>query len=103
MQPNVNEENEIVYNHNLSGMAPANFTDVEDEELRRHNRGAVLANIFERYVDPIKGSLKPKDLMMCIREIQQYLLEIPEHERDAANASMHEHLTARGYREAIVS
>ena len=103
MQPNVNEESEIVYEHNLHGMAPANFTDVEDEKLRTYNRGAVLANIFERYVDPVKGSLTPKDLTMCIREIQQYLLDIPEHERNAANVSMHEHLTARGYRESPIS
>ncbi|MCP4364986.1 MAG: hypothetical protein GY800_06760 [Planctomycetes bacterium] len=98
MQQNASEENEAVeYDHNLPGMPPSTFEDVDDPELRIYNRGAVLANIFERYVDREKRTLLPKDMTMCIREIQQYLDFLPEHERADANASMRVHLEERGY------
>lgn len=101
MQQNANEENEIVYEHNSAGMPPSSFNDVDDVQLRTYNRGAVLANIFERYVDAASRKMLPKDLTMCVREIRSYLDSLPKHERDDANASMHVHLHARGYRENI--
>ena len=103
LQQNANEESEIVYDHNKAGMPPSSFTDVDDPQLRTYNRGAVLANIFERYVDARSRQLLPKDLTMCVREIKSYLESLPKHERDDANASMHVHLEARGYRENITA
>ena len=94
-------EEEVHYEHNDAGMPPSSFEDVEDVNLRTYNRGAVLANIFERYVDAASRKMQAKDLTMCVREIRKYLDSLPEHERDDANASMHVHLHMRGYRENI--
>lgn len=98
MQQNENEEN-VVYAHNLRGSAPSSFADVKDETLRTYNRGAVLANIFERYVNPKTGKMEARDLTMCLREIHEYLVNLPEPERQHAHASMFVHLENRGYRE----
>lgn len=99
MLQNVNEENVEHYSHNEPGMPPSTFIDVEDYALRTYNRGAVLANIFERYVNPRTRTLLPRDLLLCTREIKQYLNDLPEAERNDANAAMHIHLEERGYRE----
>jgi hypothetical protein len=95
-----NEKNEetVEYDHNKSGMPPSSFNDVEDVELRTHNRGAVMANMFERYVDHRTMTILPKDLLMFTREVQQYLNELPDGEREDATASMHVHLEMRGWR-----
>lgn len=95
MVPSENEEN-VQYEHNQPGALPATFNDVEDAVLRTYNRGAVLANIIERYVDPKQGAIPAKDMTMCMREIGQYLHEITPHEVDDAKASMVEHLRVRG-------
>lgn len=91
-----NEEN-VHYSHNNREELPATFCDVEDEILRNFNRGAVLANIFERYVDKRTKRLMGHDFVRCIREIEQYLGLIPENEQADAKASMRIHLEERGY------
>lgn len=96
MRQKENEES-VHYSHNDAGTLPATFCDVEDETLRHFNRGAVLANIFERYVDKVTRKLLQKDFVMCIREIEQYLGLIDKDEHDDAKASMRVHLEDRGY------
>ena len=93
--PNENEEN-VQYEHNQPGALPATFNDVDDHTLRTYNRGAVLANIVERYIDQKLGAIPAKDMTMCMREVSQYLHEITPHEVDDAKASMVEHLRVRG-------
>lgn len=93
--PNENEEN-VQYEHNDPGTPPSTFNDVDDPILRTYNRGAVLANILERYIDPKLGAIPAKDMTMCLREVERYLVELPQHERDDAKASLVEHLNLRG-------
>jgi len=89
-------EDEVVYEHNLPGMPPSNFADVESYELRTYNRGAVLANIVERYHDQRINKIPAKDMTMCLREIDAYLLDIAGAEVADAKAAMVVHLTERG-------
>jgi len=80
-------------------MPPAIFDDVEDKTLRIRNRGAILANIFERYTTstPKGDVLLPKDLAMCMRELDEYYSRMPKHEVRAAKDAMMTHLKDRGY------
>lgn len=93
--PKENEEN-VQYKHNEPGAAPSTFNDVEDHILRNYNRGAVMCNILERYIDPRQGAIPAKDMTMCLREISEYLSGIADHEVEDAKASMVEHLKVRG-------
>lgn len=96
MQPNVNEENV----HNRRGMPPAIFDDIEDADLRAYNRGAILANIYERYVsDDVNGDkcLTARDFNLCSRDIDEYLQRMPRRERAKARVQMFIHLGNRGY------
>jgi len=93
LQPNVNVENA----HNLDGLPPSDFSEVQDVELRNKNRGAIMANIFERYVDEKIGRLHPKDFRMMSREMDTYTSRIPKKERRKAKLAMMEHLDKRGY------
>lgn len=98
MQQNVNVESE--YSHNYVGAKPSTFHDVEDKELRDMNRGAILANIFERYTTKdFRGNeqLLPKDFSLMARELDEYLSRIPQKERGYANKCMRVHLKERGY------
>lgn len=98
MQQNANEksEEEVVYEHNQAGMPPSAFNDVEDYELRTYNRGAVLANIVERYHDQRINKIPAKDMAMCLREVEAYFLDIKPAEVNDAKAAMVIHLTERG-------
>ena len=95
MLPKENEEN-VQYEHNKAGSPPSTFEDVEDPVLRTYNRGAVMANILERYIDRSIGGIPAKDMAMCTKEVGTYLGALPRHERDEAKASMVEHLKIRG-------
>ena len=95
MLPNENEEN-VQYKHNEPGAAPSTFNDVDDPNLRNYNRGAVICNILERYIDQKLGAIPAKDMTMCLREIGQYLGGIPDHEVEDAKAAMVVHLELRG-------
>jgi hypothetical protein len=80
-------------------MPPSDFSDIEDAALRHKNRGAILANIFERYVDDrcTPPRLLAKDFAICMREIDNYSTRIPRHERGLAKGEMMRHLKERGY------
>jgi len=64
------------------------FKKIEDEGLRSHNRGAILANIYEVY----KGSNND-----VLYSLEAYLNRIPEEERVSAKEAMVRHLKQRGY------
>ena len=99
MLPKENEEN-VQYEHNKAGSPPSTFEDVEDPVLRTYNRGAVMANILERYIDRKLGAIPATDMSMCMREIGTYLGLLPAHQQDEAKASMIEHLKMRGLLDA---
>lgn len=94
------KEEEKTYTHNLRGTSPSLFNDVHDVRLRNQNRGAILANIFERYTyKNHKGekSLIAKDFPLMLREIEKYLSQIPNDEHEDAKKEMVKHLEDRGY------
>ena len=98
-----NVESEKYYAHNNKGERPSSFNDVTNRDVRHANRGAILANIFERYTtETPQGNkqLLPKDFAMMTREMDNYLSGIPRHEKGKAKESMMEHLKERGYRES---
>lgn len=98
MQKSENEE--VEYAHNLAGAPPADFSDVENPMLRAKNRGAVLANIFEKYVtETPKGTfLAADDFAMCTREMDAYFERMPDEEKVWARRQMMVHLERRGYK-----
>ena len=94
------EKEEKEFAHNLRGSKPSTFHDVEDGDLRAKNRGAILANIFERYTSKdTRGSeqLLAKDFSLMARELEVYLERLPKGDRGAANQCMRLHLQERGY------
>ncbi len=93
MQQSANVEKE----HNGLGMPPSDFKDIKDASLRDRNRGAILANTFERYVDEKTNTLLPRDLALCTRAIDQYMGRIPKKEQRAAREAMIIHLAKRGF------
>ena len=98
MQQKENEERE--YQHNYRGSKPSTFTDVEDAELRNSNRGAILANIFERYTTKDsrgREQLQARDFSLMTRELEDYLSRLPRMERGIAQSHMRAHLSKRGY------
>lgn len=93
---NVNDENA----HNLDGSPPSDFSEIKDLKLRAANRGAVLANIFERYTtEDCNGGvhLLPQDFRICTREIDHYMARIPRNEKGQAKKEMYSHLDKRGF------
>ena len=64
------------------------FKSIEDFTLRSHNRGAILANIYESYV----GSE-----VELINSLEEYMYLMPEAEKEAAEGYMLFHLKQRGY------
>jgi len=74
----------------------SNFSDIKDEELRRRNRGAVLANIFEDYYGDTKtASYSFRDTLIAM---EGYLNQFPHSEHKHIKSEMHVHLESRGYR-----
>ena len=98
MQQREREESEKT--HNLEGMPPSDFSDVDDKDLRNRNRGAVLANIYERYTETnAKGQvyLTAKNLATCTREMDKYLEGMSRRDRQNAREAMMRHLHNRGF------
>ena len=96
IKQNVSEENV----HNLNGRLPSDFSEVEGVELRNQNRGAVLANIYERYTTEDSDGgvyLLPQDFRLCTRELEHYMARIPRNEKHAAKSQMYLHLEKRGF------
>ncbi len=98
MQQTENVEN--VHSHNLDGAAPSTFNDVENMCLKHRNRGAVLANIYERYTsEDAKGNvqLTQSDFVLCTREMDKYLSGMSRRDRQHAREEMMVHLENRGF------
>ncbi len=72
----------------------SNFYEVENLELRAHNRGCVLANITERYLD--NGGISAKRLEDFLLECSCYIKQFPVDERAAAKVACKTELTKRG-------
>ena len=69
------------------------FNDIESAELRAYNRGAVLANIHDKYV--IDGAISSKAMPAWIAELKRYLDRIPVAEIGSAKDAMKLHLRKR--------
>ena len=98
-----NENVESEFTHNYKGANPSAFHDIEDVGLRAINRGAIMANIFERHTtkSPTGASqLLAKDFSLMARELDIYLEKVPKNERGAARDAMTAHLNKRGYNES---
>lgn len=83
--------------HNLDGMPPSDFSDISDIHIRTSNRGAVMANIFEQFVDRATRRILAKDFAMCTRYLERYLSRLPRNEVKGAKESMYSQLKQRGY------
>ncbi len=94
---------ELEFPHNYKGTDPSLFLDIEDVNIRCSNRGAILANIFERYTtrNTRTGAkhVLPKDLSMMLGEMDVYLSHFPSEERGQCRRMMEYHLSKRGYNE----
>jgi len=100
LEQNENEESEVFYAHNNTKTNPSLFNDVEESDLRHANRGAIMANIFERFTTENAAGVKqllPKDFSTMTRDMDAYLTSIPSPERGKAKQYMRKHLTERGY------
>jgi len=100
LEQNANVEKEKT--HNLKGMPPSTFGDIVDKDLRSYNRGAVLANIYERHTsEDSRGNIQltSRDLASCTREIDNYLYGMSRRERQTAREQMMVHLRIRGFYE----
>jgi hypothetical protein len=73
----------------------SDFSDVEDYGLRSYNRGAVLANLLEDYYLSLKTPSNSFKAFLDSKD--EYLLNIPRIEHQAAMDMMHYHLKQRGY------
>ena len=73
------------------------FNDVEPRELRDYNRGAVLANIHDKYVGD--NGIHPQAMESWLRELNAYLSRIPAEEVPTAKNAMVTHLNKRGQME----
>ncbi len=71
------------------------FNDIENEELRAYNRGAVLANIHEKYCKKT-GGVPSMFMQHYINDMTSYLQRIPLNEVQGAKESMKVHLKKRG-------
>ncbi len=71
------------------------FNDIENEELRAYNRGAVLANIHEKYCEET-GGVASILMQHYINDMTSYIQRIPLNEVQSAKESMRVHLNKRG-------
>lgn len=70
------------------------FNEIESEELRAYNRGAVLCNIYEKHV--IEGAIPTPSIKYWLEEVSAYLARIPPKEVTGAKEAFQIHLTKRG-------
>ena len=75
--------------------ALSDFNDVESQEARDYNRGAILANIHEQYLG--EGLIKGNAVKQWLSEVNAYLQRIPAREWQGAKEAMRLHLDKRGY------
>jgi len=75
--------------------ALSDFNDLESQEARDYNRGAVLANIHETYLG--EGLIKGNAVKQWLGEVNSYLQRIPAGEWQGAKDAMRVHLEKRGY------
>lgn len=68
------------------------FNNVEDFDLKSHNRGVVIANIIEEHYDVVSNRVSTRGLSLILG----YFNEIPALERKAAHSSLKSELTKRG-------
>ena len=69
------------------------FNDLESRDLRDFNRGAVLANIHDKYV--IDGNIHNRAMKAWLMDLNAYLSRIPVAEIEGAKESMKLHLKKR--------
>ena len=69
------------------------FNDIESAELRAYNRGAVLANIHDKYV--VEGKIASHAMKAWLAELHGYLKRIPAAEIGSAKDAMKLHLKKR--------
>ena len=69
------------------------FNDIEPRSLRDYNRGAVLANIHDKYV--VEGKIASRAMENWLKELQSYLSRIPVAEVGSAKDAMKLHLQKR--------
>ena len=72
------------------------FNEVENRQLRSYNRGAVLANIYDKHFKNTK-QIKVTSFADMLGEISAYLDKIPDNEKGEAQSEMILHLRKRGY------
>jgi len=99
LQQSVNVEKE--FSHNNRGNAPSNFANTEIEGWRAVNRGAILANIFERYtITDLTGAskLNARDFKLMLGEMASYLKGLTTKEAADARKEMRVHLLKRGFK-----
>ncbi len=71
------------------------FNDVASREMRDYNRGAVLANIHEGYINE-SGGISNSNMYNWLSDIASYLARIPSDEHLSAKEAMRIHLRKRG-------
>ena len=69
------------------------FNDIESRQLRDYNRGAVLANIHDKYV--VEGKIGNQAMKSWLQELNAYLSRIPVAEIGSAKDAMKLHLKKR--------
>ncbi len=84
MTKNEEEKNELM-----------DFNDLESRELRDYNRGAVLANIHDKYLSD-QGTIHNRAMRGWLNELSDYLARIPNGEHQSAKDAMKLHLMKRG-------
>jgi len=65
------------------------FSNIKKDGLRHHNRGAIMANIYEIY---------KKSYDQLLYSLEVYMSKIPKEEHEAAKHCMCWHLRDRGYK-----
>ncbi len=71
-----------------------NFNDIENLQLRANNRGAVLANITEDYLN--NGGISGKRLEDFLLECSRYIKQFPIDDKAAAIEASKIELRKRG-------
>jgi len=67
------------------------FSDIEDKQLRNHNRGAVMSNIAEFYMKNKKISPKGANLIIG------YMKHVPETDRRSTMQEFTSQMEQRGF------
>ncbi len=68
------------------------FNDVEDTELKAHNRGVIMANVFEEHINKQTKKVSPMGLSLILG----YFQSIMPFERKEAKLAFERTLIQRG-------